>query len=255
MEAIGPDAKTAIPALAQLLQDKDEAVRSAVTSALAEIGIGPEAKAAIPAFAELLWDKENPARSDAIGALVDIGPAAIPTFTQLLRNKDTEVRYEAANALGQIGPAAAPTLIELLTDKDASVRSAAVSALGQPGPKAKTGRPSSYQTTPGPERRGSQCFRLGPLADRSEGEDGCASPSRITRDKDTSVRQAAIAALGAFGPEAKSAIPALMELLWDKQAYVRRTASCRPGGIRFRGKISYSSPNKIASRQRLVGSP
>ena len=49
---LGPKAKSAVPAIAELLKDKDEQVRQAAVGALGSIG--PEAKAAVPALTELL---------------------------------------------------------------------------------------------------------------------------------------------------------------------------------------------------------
>jgi len=67
---IGQEAKTATPALMELLQDKDGTVRHAATWALRKIG--PEAKPAIPTITELPKDKDEQVRVAASQALDEI---------------------------------------------------------------------------------------------------------------------------------------------------------------------------------------
>ena len=63
---------------------------------------GPDAKMAIPALAELLQGDDDELRSPAAEVLGKIGPAAIPALTELLRDKNGLVRRGAASALWQI---------------------------------------------------------------------------------------------------------------------------------------------------------
>ena len=69
---IGPEAKTAVPALTDLLNDKERAVRHAAASALGNVG--PEAKTAIPALTELLKE-QGVIRETAAEALTKIHKA------------------------------------------------------------------------------------------------------------------------------------------------------------------------------------
>jgi HEAT repeat protein len=64
---IGPEAKSAVPALIQLLRDEDEEAQMAATSALRQMG--PAAKAAIPALTELLRSGPTDLREDFAEAL------------------------------------------------------------------------------------------------------------------------------------------------------------------------------------------
>lgn len=132
---IGPNAKTAVPALTESLKDKECYVRSDAALALREIG--PEARTAIPALTELLNDKDQWVQLAAAEGVAKIGadpkPAAL-TLTELLKHKDANVRHAAAGALRDIGPeakTAIPTLTELLKDKDERVRKTAAEALKQ----------------------------------------------------------------------------------------------------------------------------
>jgi len=71
-------------ALTKLLKDKDSEVRQAALDAVKDIG--PEAKIAIPALMELLKDKD--VQWDVVSALKEIGPAAIPTLMELLKRQE-----------------------------------------------------------------------------------------------------------------------------------------------------------------------
>jgi HEAT repeat protein len=76
--------------------------------------IGPAAKDAVPALAEVLKDKDDLMRSGAALALGRVGPAAVPTLTELAKDKDAGVRRAAAWSLGGIEPAAENSYRELL---------------------------------------------------------------------------------------------------------------------------------------------
>jgi HEAT repeat protein len=96
---IGPEAKTAVPVLTELL--KDEWVRKTAALALGEIGL--EARTAVPALTELL--KKEWVRQTAASALGNIGPeakTAIPALTELLQDPDKDLHKTVAEALQEI---------------------------------------------------------------------------------------------------------------------------------------------------------
>jgi HEAT repeat protein len=73
--------------------------------------MGREAKTAVPALTDLLREKGtaargwSPVRGVAAEVLGHVGPEAepaIPALTELLRDEDEEVREAAAEALGKI---------------------------------------------------------------------------------------------------------------------------------------------------------
>ena len=67
--------------------------------------IGPEAKAAVPVLAELLRDKNWLVQSNAAETLGRIGPdakIAVPVLSELLKDTNGQVRKVAADALKQI---------------------------------------------------------------------------------------------------------------------------------------------------------
>ena len=131
-QAMGPNAKPAVPALIGLLQEKGGNTQGYAARALG--AIGPAAEAAIPALAGLLEDKNQFARVIAADALGHIGPSAVPTLVQALQNKDWLVRAKAAQGLAALGSAATPAvaaLKEKLQDEDAEVRRCAAVALSR----------------------------------------------------------------------------------------------------------------------------
>jgi HEAT repeat protein len=94
--------------------------------------IGPSAAAAIPALAVVLEDKNQFARVSAAEALGHLGSSAVPALVQALQSKDWLVRAKAAEGLGSLGSAAATAataLREKLQDGDAEVRRCATVAL------------------------------------------------------------------------------------------------------------------------------
>ena len=76
---------------------------------------------AVPALLQVLNDRERPAKLRALDALRELGEtrAAIPTMIVWLRGEDRDLRWRAAMVLAEIGPdakSAIPALIESLND-------------------------------------------------------------------------------------------------------------------------------------------
>ena len=131
-QAMGPNARPAVPALIGLLQEKSGNTQGYAARALG--AIGPAAAEAIPALAGLLEDKNQFARVGAAEALGHLGSSAVPTLVEALHNEDWLVRAKAAEGLGVLGSAAAPAataLREKLQDGDAEVRRCAAVALSR----------------------------------------------------------------------------------------------------------------------------
>jgi len=124
----------AVPALALALSDPDLDVR--VTAASTLEAYGPAARAAIPALADGAGRGDPEFRRAAMYALQAIGSeasrAALPNLIVDLRSDDPRVRRTAAETLGHFGAAArnaVPALRLALQDEDADVRQAASDAL------------------------------------------------------------------------------------------------------------------------------
>jgi len=245
---IGLEAETAIPALVEALKDKDEHVRQQAAVALVQIGpptvaaliealkdkeesvrqqaaialgrIGPDAKAAVPALVKAMKDKDRVVRQQAAKALAQIGleglepKVAVTALVEGLKDKDRIVRQQAAKALGQIGPeakAAVPALMRILSKDDDQVRLQAIESLGLMGSEAEIAILPLARMLIGP----SADFRI--QASRALGRIGPPAISALVETlKDVNGRQVAVVALGSIGPEAKGAIPALLQALKAK---------------------------------------
>ena len=212
---IGPEAKDAIPALIQLLQDQDAEGFARANAALALGQIGERTEDAMSVLIQALRDQDKYVRRDAAGALEEIGsPRAIkaakdryrmvvtlgwigsedeiPALIQALQNEDKDVRVNAVVTLGQIeSEDVVSVLMEALQDQDEWVRVNAAWTLGQRGERAVDAVPILI---------------------------------RALRDQDEWVRYHAAMALGEIGEGASNAVPALMHALRDQDKYVRRYA-------------------------------
>jgi HEAT repeat protein len=176
-----------------------------------------------------LGDRDPSVRRKAASALVDLGPearAAVPALTKALSDKDTYVRRFAAQALGKIGaPArsAVPALTKALKDEKKEVAEAAAEALGQIRSVqglADTVKDKGADVSV--RRKAIEALAdLGPQAKS-------AVPVLINALKDREVRVQAAEALGAIGPDAKEAIPALKtasELKGGRNRDIRQAAT------------------------------
>ena len=232
--ALGNMGPAAIPALTELLKDKDSKVCSAAADAVGHLGlgaslgraglrtkeanfeqIGPELNTTVPLLVELLKDNDAGVRQSAAWALGQVGCEAkttVPLLTGLL--KDRHVRLAAAHVLGSMGPearTAIPALTELLNEKNEAVQEVAARTLGYIGPEARTAVPALCEVLKGKSEsaRRAAAKTLGEIGQRAD----LVVPALSNVLQDKQVRDAALDALGGFGPEAKTAVPALIELL------------------------------------------
>jgi HEAT repeat protein len=147
---IGPAAKAAAPALAEIMQnDPDQTLRIEAAIALGEIG--PRHRTVLPALSaafivkhadESFWDKWAVANTGALPGLQIMGQAGVPVLLKVLKDPELAGRIEVVEALAAMGPSAVPHLIEALKDKDMAMRSAVCNALGDIGPEAKAAVPA-----------------------------------------------------------------------------------------------------------------
>ncbi len=136
--ALGPMAKPAVPAIIELLKDKDPAVRAAAAHAFSSIG--PEAEAAVPALVRCLDDRNNGLLQInammALGSIHTNGELAVPVLIEYLEGPRREWNYwscaiQALSLYGEVGQAdaAIPVLQRLVEDPDPNIRDAAARAL------------------------------------------------------------------------------------------------------------------------------
>jgi HEAT repeat protein len=170
------------------------------------------------------------ARRAAAKALAEAGAdakPAVPALKQALKDKDLFVRRFAAQALGAIGPdaaSAAPALGAAVNDPRQEVQEAAVTALGKIGAPAVA--------------------TLGAVV-----KDPNAAPA---------LRRRAADALGVIGPDARSAVPALVAALqpgkgkrMDKDSDIRVEVATALGQIAGPGdKKAVDALNAIATNKK-----
>jgi HEAT repeat protein/beta-lactamase regulating signal transducer with metallopeptidase domain len=143
---IDPAAKGFVPALIKTLKDEDRRVRAAAVSALARMRAGGQA--AVPALIEAIKDEDPAVRQLALKTLHDLhleAKAAVPALIKALKDENWNVRYRALELSGRLGAEAkevVPALIALLKDTHPDIRSQAVRSLGQIGPEAKEAIPA-----------------------------------------------------------------------------------------------------------------
>jgi HEAT repeat protein len=125
-----PQPKDPVADLARQLRDDDVHVRRAAARALTRLS---NTTSAIPALIDVLKDKDAVVRDNAVDALSVMHPGdVVPSLTRALRDPDANARRRAADALARIGrdtESAWPALIELLKDESPDVRKAANAAL------------------------------------------------------------------------------------------------------------------------------
>ena len=206
VEALASLGEPAVPALIDAL--RIEKIRPAVARILGRMG--PQAKKAVPALAEIaVRDDRVPARCEALMALGAIGPDAapsVPAVVEALHGAREDVCYAACYALGRMGPsaiAAEPDLRKKLSDPNESLALSAAWALARIAPtSAEIARQSVPLLIKGladfePRVRTEAAISLaclGPLA-----KDATSALKTALRDKDEAVRDAAEKALKAIG--------------------------------------------------------
>src|SRR5579862_1556313 len=135
LAAIDPSkADVAVQIATEALKEKSEATRRAAAWVLGDLGM--KAAPACLALSGMLGDPDGELRWAAANALGEIGPAstvAIPGLLGLLGDKEANLRASAADALGQIGseargPAQGP-LVRAMKDPDLGARQSAARAL------------------------------------------------------------------------------------------------------------------------------
>jgi len=97
-----------VHALIPLVRDPDPLTRSLAIEVLSRVG--DEARPAIPALVNILGDREGCAGLLAVTTLANLGATAVPPLMKALKHPDMVVRQLAATTLGEIGPKARQAL-------------------------------------------------------------------------------------------------------------------------------------------------
>jgi len=199
-----PHARESLPDILRLLEHKNPEVRARVASVI-EHHIRPQDTFALPTLIITLSDPDSRVREETALALSKFGPAAttaVPALAQALDDSSTNVRIMAAMALFEIDnnqtALTIPVLKEAITNSDARNRHWAAVYLH-----------------------------------RIDSTDAGVLPvfiGSLTND-DSGIRISAAYSLRPYGGEAKAAVPALLNLLHDSDAEVRKAVRAVLGKI------------------------
>ena len=207
---IGP---AAIPPLQTALESQDAQQRAAAARALG--AFGPAAAAAVPALVKNLADGSEPVREDSVDAIGQIGGPARPALLAALGDADAKRRAGAALALAQLGASAkdtAPTLIPILEkEKDPAARVAQITALPKTGPDPARAAPLLVAAATDPDDAIRHAGINALAGARTLHPDAVPALAGLLKNSDFALRQRAAHALGRLGPDAASALPALVE--------------------------------------------
>jgi len=220
---MGPQAKAAVPQLTTLLKDDEPEVRMEAVIALGEIG--PDAASAVPALTETLADASPAVRYASAFSLGKIGAVvALPALEKAEHEKDPFLSLVAAWAVAKLRPddtkavaKAVDLIVAALKQDDANVRRGAAKALWELNVAPQTVGPALLAALDDPDPVVQANVYAG-LA--SLGQD--AVPRLIERLDDPRTQGKVLRVLGLMGPEAKTAVPRLVEALAAADAEQRR---------------------------------
>jgi HEAT repeat protein len=220
-QALG-ETGAALPSLRKALADPDADLRWVVAEAIGQFGTS--AAAAVPDLVARLQDA--PVRAAVLDALGRIGPAAkeaVPALLPVLR-ESSPLRFAAALALARIGGegarAAVPHLLPGLKSGDEKSRWDATVILWTMGPDARDAVPALLESV-----RAGNDMAVDALAAVDRKAAVPVLVERRLKHGDPAFRRYAAEALGAAGPDAAEAVPALTELLNDPSEEVRAAAA------------------------------
>jgi HEAT repeat protein len=223
LEAIGPSAKAAAPALLTAMIQSEPVLRIRLMKILCRIDpAGAAAK--IPSLLRELKSEDPKIRRFAIQAFGMIGPAAkeaVPGLIALL--KDADFWLDAAIALGSIGGAdkeVVAAFSSLLQGPDTAKRR-------QTGSKSKTGKLDLLDSLKDP----GQFERLmtSRWLEQSLGQISRNFPEEmfdLRSDPNAVLCRYAVTALGQLGARGRTAAPILLKARQDPDADVRLSAAC-----------------------------
>ena len=211
-EALGPQAKPAVPQLIALLKD-EVFVSGADTALVAAAALKAIGADSIPALKSAMASRLP---ADRYGAALALGffnsnpRDVVPLLITALKDSDRRVRARAATSLGEIPGEenlVIPALTAALSDSAAPVRLEAVGALRQSGTAAKSAIPALVTLTvkdPDDTIR----FNAGQTLPVVGPEEAVTALAEHLKKEETFA--AAARALGRFGTRADSTIPALL---------------------------------------------
>jgi HEAT repeat protein len=213
---IGPDAKDACLTLLEVLNDPDFNVRNTASFSIIQIG-----DAAVPPLRDALGNKDATTRqlaAETLGRMGSRAKDALAALKERLKDDDGLTRVRAAQALWFIdrqADVAVPALGEAMKDKDLTVRRAASLALFQLQPRPKEALPIFTAAMKDEDsltrvQSAQAVWQINHKAD--EVMPVFMEVVKNPKEHALALNQT-LTALNELGPEAKAAVPALVEVL------------------------------------------
>ena len=215
--------KMVVLALAHGVTDSDKRVGSQCLRSLQTLGTG--AKLAVPKLIASLKEVDSATKLQIANVLQGINeesPAMLAAAVELVKDSSPTVRQVALAILAQQGKPALPHVIESLKDADISVRFAAVQSLQWLPGDLKDALPSLTSLL---DQGSAFQKRSVILALRRVGEPAVPTLINLVKTKENLTRTNAIFALTGICPDAKKAVPALVNIaIKDAYAPAKRGA-------------------------------
>jgi HEAT repeat protein len=229
--AIGPEAKPAIPALIALLNDGDYQRRYPGYVGAALGRIGPEA--VVPLIGSLTNSdfKVRTEVATSLGHFRTSGPIVVPALIRCLQDSSTHVRAIAAYSLALIAQeptTAVPALVGVLGDANLYVRRNACRALGEYKEQAQSATAPLFAALEDsdPTIRATAAISLARIESHNDATIEKLMPILIEQLQDIrGYTNEAIQALGECGSRGRPAEPALLECLKAAEPYTREAAA------------------------------
>ena len=226
LEALANYGDDTVGYLAEALTDDDMGFRGRRMVAAALTPVGRKIDVAVPALIEALQDSDSLVRQYAVAALGNANSqAAARAVIAVLRDEDVDVRRQAAESLSQMGASAVSELVVAAKDKDVEVRRLAGEILGQIGSNGEQAVPALLGALDD-EDISVRWVAVKSLENFGT-EAGPAVPRLIAllqRERARFIRRDTIVTLGAIGPEAAAALPALIQVLDQQDATLQEVA-------------------------------
>lgn len=240
-----------LAALLENLKSPDEAVR---LHTIDELGLqGEKAAGAVAPLTALLGDNSVMVRAHAARALGEIGaPAAsaVPALAELVKDPDHLVRRQAVKAIMKLHPGPqvmVPLCVRLLEDSDPGTRLRVLGMIAEVGPRAVPGLVEALKN----DRAAYwACLALRDIGPDAKG----AVPALVERLQDSrpEIRREVLLTLAAINEAAGVAVPQIVALLRDEETRVAATyALGRIGGVPAEAKDAIRANTK--SDDKMLG--
>ena len=206
--------RNAAAQFAAALRDSSRTVRQRALGGL--YALGPDASGAVAAVVGMVTTRDEPLRPNAIRTLGGIkAPQTVSTLVDIVRDRQDPQRAVAIGALGSMGGVGAPGIAAIrdaTRDPNEGIQMAAAGALMQLGDTASARAAfRSLLQSAADERRFAAARTLASISDPS----AVLVLKTFLTDSSFLRRTQAASALGAEGPKAATAIPALIAMLGD----------------------------------------